>query len=281
MVAPSARLPADPGTGKFFGFMAAKRNEIWVVKLGSGLLTNTRGGTNQAFIATICRQIAALRRRGIRVVLVSSGAISAGMSALGLDKRPKATADLQACASIGQPLLMKAYDRALRPLGFCCAQILVTYWDFDSRKVYQNAQATLARLLALDHCVPIFNENDALSFEEIEMLNRFGDNDRLSGHVAVLAGAQRLVILSGIDGLHTRPDGTGALVRRVKEIDERIRSYAGSTQSERSVGGMVSKLETARMMFQENIPMWIANGREKDVLLKIASGRSVGTCFRK
>jgi glutamate 5-kinase len=129
--------------------------------------------------------------------------------------------------------------------------------------------------------VPIFNENDALSFEEIEMLNRFGDNDRLSGHVAVLAGAQRLVILSGIDGLHTRPDGTGALVRRVKEIDERIRSYAGSTQSERSVGGMISKLETARMMFQENIPMWIANGREKDVLLKIAAGRSVGTCFRK
>jgi len=261
--------------------MAGKRDEIWVVKLGSGLLTNARGGTDQRFVGELCRQVAALRRRGIRVVLVSSGAISAGMSALGLEKRPKETAALQACASIGQPLLMKAYDRALRPLGFCCAQILVTYWDFDSRKVYQNARATLSRLLALERCVPIFNENDALSFEEIEMLNRFGDNDRLSGHVAVLAQAARLVILSGIDGLYTRPDGTGDLVRRVKEIDDRIRGYAGATQSERSVGGMVSKLETARMMFAQGIPMWIANGREKDVLLKIASGRPVGTCFRK
>jgi glutamate 5-kinase len=261
--------------------MTIKREEIWVVKLGSGLLTNTRGGTNQPFIHALCRQIVALRRRGVRVVLVSSGAISAGMSALGLDKRPKDTAVLQACASIGQPLLMKAYDRGLRPHGLVSAQILVTYWDFDSRKVYQNAQATLKQLLQLGICVPIFNENDALSFEEIEMLNRFGDNDRLSGHVAVLAGAQRLIILSGIDGLYTRPDGTGELVRRVKEIDERIRGYAGSTQSERSVGGMVSKLETARMMFLHGIPMWIANGQEKDVLVKIASGKPVGTCFQK
>lgn len=259
----------------------AKRNETWVVKVGSGLLTGAGGGTNRRFVGELCRQMAGLNQRGVKVVLVSSGAISAGMSALGLEQRPKDTATLQACASIGQPLLMKAYDRALRPLGFCCAQILVTSWDFDSRKVYQNVQATLLRLLALGHCVPIFNENDALSFEEIEMLNRFGDNDRLSGHIAGLARADRLVILSGIDGLYTRPDGTGELVRRVKEIDERIRSYAGATRSERSVGGMVSKLETARMMFQQGIPMWIANGRERDVLLKIAAGRAVGTCFKK
>lgn len=256
-------------------------NELWVVKLGSGLLTNQRGGTHQPFITALCRQIVALRRRGIRTVLVSSGAISAGMSALGLDKRPKLTPALQACASIGQPLLMKAYDRALRPHGMCCAQILVTSWDFDSRKVYQNAQATLQHLLGLGNCVPIFNENDALSFEEIEMLNRFGDNDRLSGHVALLAGASRLVILSGIDGLKTRPDGTGDLVSRVRVVDERIAGYAGSTQSERSVGGMVSKLETAKMMLKAGVPMWIANGRTPEVLLKIALGKPVGTCFQR
>lgn len=259
----------------------AQRNETWVVKVGSGLLTAGGGGTNRKFVGELCRQMAGLNRKGIRVVLVSSGAISAGMTVLGLEQRPKDTATLQACASIGQPLLMKAYDAALRPLGFCCAQILVTSWDFDSRKVYGNVRATLRRLLELGNCVPIFNENDALSFEEIEMLNRFGDNDRLSGYIAELAEADRLVILSGIDGLLTRPDGTGELVRRVKEIDERIRSYAGVTNSQRSVGGMVSKLETARMMFERGIPMWIANGREKDVLLKIAAGRSVGTCFKR
>ncbi|MDX6766134.1 MAG: glutamate 5-kinase [Candidatus Methylacidiphilales bacterium] len=261
--------------------MKKRRPELWVVKLGSGLLTNSRGGTDQRQIAELCRQIHALRGRGIQVVLVSSGAISAGMSALGLDKRPKDRPTLQACASIGQPLLMRAYASALQKHGMVCAQILITSWDMDSRKVYQNAQNTLARLLALGHCLPIFNENDALSFEEIEMLNRFGDNDRLSGHVALLSGADRLVILSGIDGLNTKPDGSGQWVRRVHEIDDRIRGFAGSTSSERSVGGMISKLETARMMLQSGVPMWIADGRMKNILLDIAAGKPRGTCFKK
>lgn len=261
--------------------MKQRVRELWVVKLGSGLLTNQRGGIDQKEIAALCSQIKALRRRNIQVVLVSSGAISAGMSALGLEKRPKDRPTLQACASIGQPLLMRAYASALQKHDMVCAQILLTSWDLDSRKVYQNAQGTLARLLSLGHCVPIFNENDALSFEEIEMLNRFGDNDRLSGHVAVLAGATRLVILSGIDGLNTRPDGSGNWVRRVKEIDERIRSYAGATSSERSVGGMISKLETARMMLQAGMPMWIAHGRMKNILVELAAGKVRGTCFKK
>lgn len=261
--------------------MKKRPRELWVVKLGSGLLTNKKGGTDQRQISDLCGQIHALRRRQIQVVLVSSGAISAGMSALGLDKRPKDRPTLQACASIGQPLLMKAYASALQKHGMVCAQILITSWDMDSRKVYQNAQGTLARLLSLGHCVPIFNENDALSFDEIEMLNRFGDNDRLSGHVAILAGASRLVILSGIDGLNTRPDGSGEWIRRVKGIDERIRSYAGTTSSERSVGGMISKLETARMMFQAGMPMWIADGRMKNILVDLAAGKVRGTCFKK
>ena len=256
-----------------------KQNPLWVVKVGSGLLTNKLGGVDRREIKNLASQIASLRRKGCRVIMVSSGAISAGMSVLQLGKRPTERHALQACASIGQPKLMEAYGQAFARHGMCVAQILVTSWDFDSRKLYANTQATLRHLLGLGNCVPIFNENDALSFEEIEMLNRFGDNDRLSAHVSVLSSAKRLVILSSIDGLRENPDGTGRLIRRVREIDDRIRSCAGQTQSERSVGGMISKLETARRMLEQRIPMVIADGREKDVLLKIHANQSVGTWF--
>ena len=257
-----------------------KFRNLWVVKVGSGLLTNARGGVDNRQIQNLASQIARLRRLGAPVIMVSSGAISAGMSALGLAKRPAERHALQACATIGQPKLMEAYDKAFRKHRMCVAQILVTSWDIDSRKVCDNTRATLGHLIGLGNCVPIFNENDALSFEEIEMLNRFGDNDKLSGHVAQLSGAGRLVILSSIDGLRTNPDGTGRLIRRVREIDDRIRSYAGQTRSERSVGGMISKLETARRMLDARIPMVIADGREKDVLLKIHRKEAVGTWFK-
>ncbi|MDD5261725.1 MAG: glutamate 5-kinase [Methylacidiphilales bacterium] len=258
--------------------MKTLRN-LWVIKVGSGLVTNRRGGVDQRQIQALASQIARLRKLDCPVIMVSSGAISAGMSVLGLKKRPSERHAMQACATIGQPKLMEAYDKAFRKHGMCVAQILVTSWDIDSRKVCANTQATLKHLIGLGHCVPIFNENDALSFEEIEMLNRFGDNDKLSGHVAALSGAGRLVILSSIDGLRTNPDGTGKLIRRVKEIDGRIQSYAGQTRSERSVGGMISKLETARRMLELKIPMVIADGREKDILLKIHRKADVGTWF--
>ena len=251
---------------------------LWVVKVGSNLLTNS-GGVNRALIQEFARQIAALRRKGCAVIMVSSGAISAGMSVMGLKKRPANRQDLQACATIGQPKLMEAYSKAFKKHNLHAAQILVTSWDLDSRKVCGNLQATLARLINLGNAVPIFNENDALSFEEIEMLNRFGDNDKLSAHVSLLVKAQRLIILSDIDGLKTKPDGTGTLVRRVSEVDEKILGYAGQSRSERSVGGMISKLETAKRMLAAKIPMVIASGREKDILLKIHKKQAVGTWF--
>lgn len=252
-----------------------------VVKVGSGLLTSPTGGISKSFIESLCRQIATLKRKKIGIILVSSGAISAGMTALKLRQRPKEQALLQACATIGQPLLMNAYSQALTKHKLCNAQILMTGWDLDSRKIYGNIQATLKKLLDLGMCLPIFNENDALSYEEIEMLSRFGDNDRLAGQVALLVKASQLVILSGIDGLNTSPDGSGNLIHRVSKIDERIRSYAGQTQSERSVGGMISKLETARTMLQAGVSMVIANGHEKDVLLRIQRGEQVGTWFER
>ncbi len=249
-----------------------------MVKLGSGLLTR-EGGIHLTQLQGIVAQVATLVEQGMEVILVSSGAVSAGMSALKLAVRPTEREALQACASIGQPLLMNAYERAFAARGLVTAQILITYWDLDSRALYANAQRTVEHLLGLGRCVPVFNENDALAFEEIEMLNRFGDNDRLSAHIAILAGATQLVILSTIDGLRTKPDGTGSLIRQVAQVDKKIESYAGSTRSQRSVGGMISKLETAKMMLAEGIPMVIADGRDPEILLKLAQGRREGTRF--
>jgi glutamate 5-kinase len=258
--------------------MGAKSSLI-VVKLGSGLLANRSGGIDLRQIKAMAAQIATLRRQGHRVILVSSGAISCGMSALGYAKRPTERTALQACATIGQPRLMRAYESAFGAHKILTAQILLTSWDLDSRSLYANTQKTLKHLVSLN-VIPIFNENDALSFEEIDMLNKFGDNDRLSAHVSWLAEANKLIILSNIDGLRTRPDGTGELIREVNEINDTIRGYAGTTQSERSVGGMISKLETARMMIAKKVPMVIADGREKDILLKIMRGDAIGTVFQ-
>jgi glutamate 5-kinase len=253
--------------------------KLWVVKVGSGLLTHRNGGVDRTLMAGLASQIARLHEQGIRVILVSSGAISAGMSALGLDKRPTVQKALQACATIGQPRLMAAWNEVFKKHHFHAAQILLTSWDLDSRKLYENTRTTLRHLLALGNCVPVFNENDALSFEELEMLNRFGDNDKLSAHVSVLAEAGQLVILSSIDGLRTRPDGTGDLVHVVQEINDEIMAYAGTTQSQRSVGGMISKLETAKFLMAQGIPLAIGDGRAKDILLKIMRKERVGTHF--
>ena len=258
--------------------MAKIPRTLWVVKVGSNLLTG-ENGVNRVLIAALARQIHALRRRGCATVMVSSGAISAGMAATGLRQRPTERAGLQACATIGQPKLMAAYAAAFKKYEMHAAQILVTSWDLDSRKVCDNLKVTLNELIARGDSVPIFNENDALSFEELEMLNRFGDNDRLSAHVAALLGADRLVILSDVAALYTTPDCTGERIGRVREVNEKIMSYAGRSRNERSVGGMISKLETAKRMLAAKIPMVIASGRVKDILLKIHRRENVGTWF--
>ena len=223
------------------------------------------------------KQIATLRKSGHEVILVSSGAIRAGMQALGLRQRPTSRPEMQACATIGQPLLMKAYGGALAPHRILAAQILLTSWDLDSRRIYANTRATLQTLLKLKKCIPIFNENDALSFEEIALLNAFGDNDRLSAHVAILARADRLVILTDAPGLMNRPDGRGQLIRRVKKIDAKVLAYAGGAGSAGSVGGMLSKLEAARLALVRGIPVVIADGREANVLKKSVQRTPPGT----
>jgi len=248
-----------------------------VVKIGSSLLASPAGGLATARLRGWARQIARLRRAGHEVILVSSGAIRAGMQALRLRRRPSSRPELQACATIGQPLLMRAYSEALAPHRLLAAQILLTSWDLDSRRIYDNTRATLRTLLQQKRTVPVFNENDALSFEEIALLNAFGDNDRLSAHVAILAKADRLVILTDAPGLMSRPDGGGQLIRRVRKIDDTVLACAGGAGSAGSVGGMRSKLEAARIALSRGVPVLIADGRRAQVLLDSVQGSPAGT----
>ncbi len=250
----------------------------WVVKLGTGILSDPHGQIDLAQIAQLAAQVVELRRRGYEMLVVSSGAVGCGMAQLGLKKRPTAMAELQACAALGQPRLMRLWDEAFSRAGLRVAQVLLTYLDLDSRSLYGNIQRSVEQLLSHKNVVPIFNENDVVSYDEI-IGARFGDNDQLSAHVAILARAERLIILSNIRGLATNPDGTGRLIRDVRGITAKIQKLAGGTQSQTSVGGMISKFKAARLVNAAGIPMQIANGRQKDVLVSICEGAAVGTTF--
>jgi glutamate 5-kinase len=250
----------------------------WVVKLGTGILTDTRGQIDVAQINQLAAQVVELHKQGYQVLLVSSGAVGCGMSQLRLTKRPTAMAELQACAALGQPRLMSLYDAAFSKSNLRVAQVLLTYLDLDSRALYRNIQNSVEHLLLHKGVVPIFNENDVVSYDEL-VGARFGDNDQLSAHVAILARVERLIILSNIRGLATNPDGTGRLIRDVHGITARIQKLAGGTQSQTSVGGMISKFKAARLVNEAGIPMQIAHGRQKDILVSICKGEQIGTTF--
>ena len=250
----------------------------WVIKLGTGILTEKSGRIDVAQIEQLAAQVAELRRLRHQVVVVSSGAVGCGMSLLGHAQRPKAIDELQACAALGQPRLMRLYDEAFGRHGVQVAQVLVTYLDLDSRALHRNIQRSVEHLLTRTNAVPIFNENDVVSYEELVGM-RFGDNDQLSAQIAVLTKADRLIILSNIRGLATKPDGTGRLIRDVRGIDARIEKLAGGTRSQTSVGGMVSKLKAARIANAAGIPMQIANGRQPGILVSICQGERIGTMF--
>ena len=250
----------------------------WVIKLGTGILSDSQGHVDLAQIEQLAAQVAELRRRGHEMLVVSSGAVGCGMSLLGLTKRPTQMAELQACAALGQPRLMRLYSEAFGRAGVHVAQVLLTYLDLDSRALYGNIQRSVERLLAHKGVVPIFNENDVVAYDEL-IGARFGDNDQLSANIAVLVRAERLIILSNIRGLATNPDGTGRLIRDVRGITPRIQKLAGGTQSQTSVGGMISKFKAARLVNASGIPMQIAHGRQKNVLLSICHGEPVGTVF--
>lgn len=257
-----------------------------VVKLGTNVIMRPDGKVALGLLCGLVEQVAALRAQGIEVLMVSSGAVGLGMERLGLTRRPTVVAQVQACAAIGQSRLMALYDDAFDRLGCPIAQVLLTEDDFREPARHANLRATLDALLTLS-VIPIVNENDTVSTAELdrpaELPQReriFGDNDKLSALLAKHIGADLLVMLSDVDGLFDRnPSEPGAtMLHGVEEIDERILALAQGGNG-RGRGGMISKLESARIVVRANKPVIIANGRTPQVLERIVAGESVGTRF--
>jgi len=249
-----------------------------IVKLGTGVLTSGVGKLNTARIAEVCAQIAALKANGTEVIVVSSGAVGLGMGRLGLKKRPSETALKQACAAVGQSLLMQTWQAGFEPHGITVAQVLLTHEDLMARARYLGVKETLARVIGYG-AVPVINENDAVSAAEIKEVGRgFGDNDTLSAMVASLVGAQFLLILSTAPGL-VDMEGTGKIVPVVEKITPDIEALAGGTTSETAVGGMVSKLSAAKIATKSGCGVFIASGAEPDIIPRLLGGTGPGTFF--
>jgi len=243
-----------------------------VLKFGSGILANTRGTSlDERQFRRLCAEIGGLVKTGHEVVVVSSGAVAAGLSVLGLEDRPEDLAARQACAAIGQSRLMQSYAAHFATHGLHVAQLLLTYDDLDSRTAYQNVRNTLAHIFKRKTVVPIINENDSVAVEEL----RFGDNDKLSAEVAVLVDADLLILLTSVDGLL---DKEGEIVRVVEDID-RVAGLARNEKGKFSVGGMVSKLQAVKVAVDAGISTYIAGGRKPGRIPAIAAGKAVGTRF--
>ena len=247
-----------------------------VVKLGTGLLTRPRSDAlDQNQFRRLTTEVAALVKGGVQCLLVTSGAVGAGVRALGLEERPRDDLPaVQACAAVGQSRLMRLYESLFARRGLLAAQLLLTHGDLDSRQRYGNFRNTLEHLLAVGRVVPVINENDSVAVEEL----RFGDNDRLSAEVAVLARADLLIILTSAEGLTREPDGRGEPIPVVEDIDA-VAHLVGASIGRFSVGGMASKLDAVRLAISAGIPAVIANGRTPGLLARIVNGEPVGTRF--
>ncbi len=280
MTAPRAAR-GDPGgrTGGAAKEPAPGATRTVVVKIGSSSITTGDGGVDGAAIDRLCAQVAELRDMGHSVVVVSSGAIAAGWSALGGGARPTDPATLQAVSAVGQSKLMRVYDDALGARALAAGQVLLAPLDFIHRHQYLHARQTLSRLLELG-VVPVVNENDATSDDEI----RFGDNDRLAALVAHLVAADLLVLLTDTAGLLTadpRTTAEASLIEEVVEVDHELERVAGGAGSVVGSGGMASKLAAAKIASWSGVETVIADAGRPGVLRGAVEGRpGVGTVFR-
>ena len=248
-----------------------------VAKIGTSSITDRLGVIDRGVIDTMCDQLAVLRAAGHEVVLVSSGAVSAGVSALGLPARPSDMPTLQAISAAGQSRLMETYNRSLDRHGLVAAQVLLVPHDFVERRQYLHARQTLVRLLELG-CIPIVNENDAIAADEL----RFGDNDRIATLVAHNIAADLLVLLTDMPGLYTsdpRLDPTATLIAEVGADDPLLSVAATASGSNRGSGGMRSKLSAARMASWAGVRAVIASSARPQVLVDAVAGDAVGTTF--
>ncbi len=243
-----------------------------VVKIGTKVIASKDKGIDRERIKDLAGQISDIQKNGPKVLLVTSGAIGAGMWVLGLKKRPTDLSELQAAAAIGQNYLMQIYSEYFMENGHVVGQILLTQEDFNDRKRYLNIRHTINALLA-HNAIPIINENDTVATEEIKC----GDNDRLSSLVVDLCGADRLILLTDVDGL-LDPDGN--VIRRVTKITPKLLGLAGKSRCDLGTGGMASKIESARNVMNAGIECVIANGKKKGILAKIMAGQEAGTTFK-
>ncbi len=247
-----------------------------VVKVGTNLLS-TKAGIDEAYIDTIAAQIAALMEKGYQVLLVSSGAIGMGAKELRLKGPVKQTALRQACASIGNPLLMSSYRRAFKAHNLICSQILLTRLDVNNRRTYVNLRNSVSTLLELG-VVPIFNENDVVSIDSLG--SAFGDNDRMSAFIASKIDAELLIILTDIDGLYDadpKKDPEANLLSEIDTLDSTILSYASGAGSTYATGGMKTKLLAAKIASFAGCGTIIASGYESDIMVRILDGEQLGT----
>jgi glutamate 5-kinase len=244
-----------------------------VLKLGTNILRSDKGSVNAERMNAVGRAVADLRKSGREVVIVSSGAIGLGMGRLNLGRRPTRLTELQACAAIGQTILMQTWEKAFEAFGITVAQVLLTREDVRARKRHLAVKDTLDHLLFLG-VVPVINENDTVSTDEI----KFGDNDILSALVASLVKADLLAILSTAPGLVDR-EGTGEIVPLVPEITPEIRAMAGGSETATSVGGMVTKLDAAHLAASSGCTTFIGSGKDPAILPEILLGKAAGTYF--
>jgi len=252
--------------------MAKRKTKRITIKIGTRVLTDSRNRIDRTVIKSLADQISDLMERKIEIVVVSSGAIGAGLGLLKLQKEGRSLSELQAIASVGQNHLMDIYNECFNRRGHMAGQILLTQEDFNDRRRFLNIRYTLNTLLKY-RAVPVINENDSISTDEIKC----GDNDRLSSLVADIADSDMLIMLTDVEGLYDRD---GSLLRCVEAVTGSVLSLCRGKGCKESTGGMITKLEAAKNVMQAGIECVIARGRRKNVILDIVDGVEVGTRFK-
>ena len=250
-----------------------------VIKIGTSTLAHPTGHLNIRLVEHLCKVLSDIKNSGHQLILVSSGAIGMGVGKMGLRERPKDIPTKQAAAAVGQCELMYTYDKLFGEYNHTVAQLLITGEDIRSHQRHQNFSNTLNRLLDLG-ALPIINENDTVSTDEIVI----GDNDTLAAIVAESIHADKLILLSDIDGLYTADphrDPNARLLSHVLEITDEIRALGGGSAGSQGTGGMATKLHAAEICLKAGCNMVITNGKRPDDLYDILEGRSVGTTFSK
>lgn len=253
-----------------------KANKI-VVKIGTNALTYSNGMLDMEVMQNLVAQIAKIKKRGKYVLLITSGAIGAGMRELRIASRPKDVVMQQVCAAIGQSILMSKYHSLFGRHNIKVAQILLTYDAFSDKETYSNLRNSINKLLALG-VVPIINENDPISIKEIGP--SFGDNDMLSAFIAAKMGAELLVILTDVEGLFDKGPASknAVLIKEVKSIGSELKGISGKAGS-LGLGGMTTKIKAAQMATAAGSTVVIVNGKRDNVLTKLLNNEEIGTVF--